>query len=47
MQKLPKEQLWFDVEKRYKTMAPRNRPTRLQLWFDVEKRYKTMCVAKV
>ena len=34
--------LWFDVEKRYKTMNRYQYPYHQQLWFDVEKRYKTI-----
>ena len=34
--------LWFDVEKRYKTIRTAVRRSVQQLWFDVEKRYKTM-----
>ena len=34
--------LWFDVEKRYKTIRNRKNRTIIQLWFDVEKRYKTI-----
>ena len=34
--------LWFDVEKRYKTIAVLHRVDGVLLWFDVEKRYKTI-----
>ena len=34
--------LWFDVEKRYKTMSVASSVAAKELWFDVEKRYKTM-----
>ena len=34
--------LWFDVEKRYKTMYLREVRGLSELWFDVEKRYKTI-----
>ena len=34
--------LWFDVEKRYKTIAAWEIPFIRELWFDVEKRYKTI-----
>ena len=34
--------LWFDVEKRYKTIVGSNFRASYQLWFDVEKRYKTI-----
>ena len=34
--------LWFDVERRYKTMAASGQCASFQLWFDVERRYKTM-----
>ena len=34
--------LWFDVEKRYKTIRHRHRGHQAGLWFDVEKRYKTI-----
>ena len=34
--------LWFDVEKRYKTIHLANVSQLHQLWFDVEKRYKTI-----
>lgn len=33
--------LWFDVEKKYKTMTRRVRLPMSSLWFDVEKKYKT------
>ena len=34
--------LWFDVEKRHKTIQSGNGETAGLLWFDVEKRHKTM-----
>ena len=34
--------LWFDVERRYKTVAEANAAAQAALWFDVERRYKTM-----
>ena len=34
--------LWFDVEKRYKTIQSVDSSSALLLWFDVEKRYKTI-----
>ena len=34
-------QLWFDVEKKYKTIHARLPQAREALWFDVEKKYKT------
>ena len=34
--------LWFDVEKRYKTIEFAMSATPYSLWFDVEKRYKTI-----
>ncbi len=34
--------LWFDVEKRYKTIHSSVNVVLQKLWFDVEKRYKTM-----
>ena len=34
--------LWFDVERRYKTMVQGTHPRSAALWFDVERRYKTM-----
>ena len=34
--------LWFDVEKRYKTICRRGQGVLRPLWFDVEKRYKTI-----
>ena len=33
--------LWFDVEKRYKTIGVSMWTSLKTLWFDVEKRYKT------
>ena len=36
------QSLWFDVEKRYKTIGRHETCTFRGLWFDVEKRYKTM-----
>ena len=35
-------ELWFDVEKRYKTIRCTPTKSVRQLWFDVEKRYKTI-----
>ena len=37
-----RRQLWFDVEKRYKTMPHLQLVLEWMLWFDVEKRYKTI-----
>ena len=34
--------LWFDVERRYKTMKDVLVRNFIQLWFDVERRYKTI-----
>ena len=34
--------LWFDVERRYKTMEFVKFLNLITLWFDVERRYKTM-----
>ena len=34
--------LWFDVERRYKTILGRFIGARFVLWFDVERRYKTI-----
>ena len=34
--------LWFDVERRYKTIAGLTTALRPLLWFDVERRYKTI-----
>ena len=34
--------LWFDVERRYKTMYNGDHKFMLGLWFDVERRYKTI-----
>ena len=39
---MKEEKLWFDVERRYKTITRRQRYNRLWLWFDVERRYKTI-----
>ena len=36
------KELWFDVERRYKTILTSNGKITSQLWFDVERRYKTM-----
>ena len=36
--------LWFDVERRYKTISTLADCTGFGLWFDVERRYKTMIV---
>ena len=33
--------LWFDVEKKYKTIGGGNVQFVLRLWFAVEKKYKT------
>ena len=35
-------QLWFDVEKKYKTISIDIKGSRATLWFDVEKKYKTI-----
>ena len=34
--------LWFDVERRYKTITSTGRELTPVLWFDVERRYKTI-----
>ena len=34
--------LWFDVERRYKTILRQLNETLPWLWFDVERRYKTI-----
>ena len=34
--------LWFDVERRYKTIMGDSVGIFSQLWFDVERRYKTI-----
>ena len=34
--------LWFDVERRYKTIDGTRMPRTGRLWFDVERRYKTI-----
>ena len=34
--------LWFDVEKKYKTIAYLKLTSWRRLWFDVEKEYKTI-----
>ena len=39
--------LWFDVEKRYKTITFVSTKKKDALWFDVEKRYKTMLSSSV
>ena len=39
----PRVTLWFDVEKRYKTIHGHKNNITMKLWFDVEKRYKTIC----
>ena len=39
--------LWFDVERRYKTIVIQNGNTPYTLWFDVERRYKTILDLKV
>ena len=36
------EELWFDVERRYKTIIFGGGSPVNGLWFDVERRYKTM-----
>ena len=36
-----KEELWFDVEKRYNTTVKEANQLADKLWFDVEKRYNT------
>ena len=40
-------QLWFDVERRYKTMVCAMARQRQWLWFDVERRYKTIAQSVV
>ena len=35
-------QLWFDVEKKYKTIEALRTEYEKGLWFDVEKKYKTI-----
>ena len=37
--------LWFDVEKKYKTITQGCRKRVPRLWFDVEKKYKTISFA--
>ena len=39
--------LWFDVEKKYKTMQHGFTEGSGTLWFDVEKKYKTIDLSKV
>ena len=34
--------LWFDVEKKYKTIPTFTTWASRELWFDVEKKYKTI-----
>jgi len=34
--------LWFDVEKKYKTINQEYTQVFTALWFDVEKKYKTI-----
>ena len=34
--------MWFDVERRYKTILPLHDYITQELWFDVERRYKTI-----
>ena len=34
--------LWFDVERRYKTIISQAAEGASKLWFDVERRYKTI-----
>ena len=41
------EELWFDVERRYKTMNTRPTMQRHRLWFDVERRYKTIIYLRI
>ena len=36
------EGLWFDVERRYKTIYTEKKEMSRWLWFDVERRYKTI-----
>ena len=36
-------ELWFDVERRYKTIFLFMGKVAPPLWFDVERRYKTIC----
>ena len=36
------QELWFDVERRYKTIQFLQVCIDIQLWFDVERRYKTI-----
>ena len=38
--------LWFDVERRYKTILTLPPMARTWLWFDVERRYKTIYTEK-
>ncbi len=40
-------ELWFDVEKKYKTIISKIWNTNRKLWFDVEKKYKTMLLGVV
>ena len=40
--KVIKDRLWFDVERRYKTIVVAVVPAEWRLWFDVERRYKTI-----
>ena len=35
-------ELWFDVERRYKTISAGSIFRNCKLWFDVERRYKTI-----
>ena len=35
-------QLWFDVERQYKTMQLWQEDCQRELWFDVERQYKTI-----
>ena len=39
------QSLWFDVERRYKTILAVFASNSTELWFDVERRYKTMLPA--
>ena len=38
--------LWFDVEKKYKTIVMLPGWQASRLWFDVEKKYKTIAVKR-
>ena len=39
--------LWFDVERRYKTILGSVFKRATRLWFDVERRYKTMVASSL